>query len=112
MPSKQQGSGSLAILHGKQAVNAFQEVRGNLKALDSAFQQSYLKSHEDAYRSLADLLISQGRLSEAEKVLELLKEAEFNSVSGATVRTIPPIGLTSPEVEAAEGLRSAGLARR
>ena len=37
---KQQGSGSLAILYGKQAVNAFQEVRGNLKALDSHFSRA------------------------------------------------------------------------
>ena len=98
---KQQGSGSLAILHGKQAVNAFQEVRGNLKALDSAFQQSYLKSHEDAYRSLADLLISQGRLSEAEKVLELLKEEEFNRIR-RNGPDKPTIGLTSTEAEAAK----------
>ena len=101
LASKQLGSGPVAILYGKQAVNAFQDVRGNLKALDKTFQQSYLKSHEDTYRTLADLLISVGRLAEAEKVLELLKDAEFNSVVRRNGSNDPPIGLTTAETEAA-----------
>ena len=67
-----QNRSPFAIFYGKQAVNVFQEIRGNIKTLDKESQQSYLRSHEDAYRKLADLLISQGRLGEAEKVLQLL----------------------------------------
>src|SRR5262249_20770968 len=77
-------------------------VRRNLKTLDSAFQDSYLKSHEETYRTLADLLISQGRLSEAEKVLELLKEEEFNRVIRRNGPSDPKIGLTTTEAEAAK----------
>jgi len=76
----QQNESAVAVFYGKQSVNVFQEIRGNIKTLDEESQQSYLKSHEEVYRKLADLLISQGRLEEAEKVLELLKEEEFNRI--------------------------------
>jgi CHAT domain-containing protein/Flp pilus assembly protein TadD len=94
------GDAAVAIFFGKQAVNAFQRVRGDLTALEKTFQESYLTSHEDTYRTLADLLISAGRLAEAEKVLELLKDEEFNRAihrdgPGSTV------GLTKGEAEAA-----------
>jgi len=49
-----------------------------------------LKSHEEIYRKLADLLISQGRLAEAEKVLELLKEEEFNRILRRGIRLSDP----------------------
>jgi len=96
---EQQKNSAVAILYGKQAVNVFQEIRGSIRTLES--RQSYLKSHEDAYRNLADLLISADRLAEAEKVLELLKEEEFNRV----IRSGPndtKVGLTNSEAEAAK----------
>ncbi|HEX4951098.1 MAG TPA: CHAT domain-containing protein [Blastocatellia bacterium] len=67
----------LAVLFGKQAVNVIQGLRSNFSVLDQTFQHSFLKSKEDIYRDLADLLISQGRLPEAEQVIRLLKEEEF-----------------------------------
>ncbi len=68
---------SLAILYGKQAVNIYQEVRSNLRSLDPELQQSFLKTKEQTYRDLADLLIAQGRLPEAEQVIRMLKEDEY-----------------------------------
>ncbi len=67
----------LAILYGKQAINISQEIRNNLRGLDAEAQQSYLKSKEQAYRELADLLIAQGRLPEAEQIIRMLKEEEY-----------------------------------
>ncbi|CAN5552058.1 hypothetical protein BH20ACI3_BH20ACI3_32440 [soil metagenome] len=67
----------LAVFFGKQSVNAYQEIRGNLSSLDRESQQSYLKSKETTYRQLADLLIGQGRLPEAEQVIRILKEEEY-----------------------------------
>jgi CHAT domain-containing protein len=99
---ERQNSSPVAIFYGKQAVNVFQEIRGNIKSLDKESQQSYLKSHEDTYRKLADLLISQGRLAEAEKVLELLKEEEFNRFIRRNGPPDPKIGLTRTEAEAAK----------
>ncbi len=67
----------LAILFGKQAVNAYQEVRQNIRFLERVSQRSFIKSKEQTYRDLADLLISLGRLPEAQQALALLKEEEY-----------------------------------
>ncbi|HYV04536.1 MAG TPA: CHAT domain-containing protein [Blastocatellia bacterium] len=67
----------LGIYFGKQAVNLIQEMRGEFASLDRESQQSFLKINESTYRNLADLLISQGRLPEAEQVIRMLKEEEY-----------------------------------
>jgi CHAT domain-containing protein len=67
----------LATYFGKQAVNVYQEIRGNIRSLDAESQRSFLKSKEETYRTLADLLIAQGRLPEAEQVIRMLKEEEY-----------------------------------
>jgi CHAT domain-containing protein len=67
----------LAIFYGKQGVNTYQEIRRNIQGLDKETQESFLKSKEDIYRQLADLLISEARLPEAQQVLDMLKEEEY-----------------------------------
>ena len=67
----------LAVFFGKQAVNLYQTIRGEITKLDRESQQSFIKSKEDTYRTLADLLIAQGRLPEAEQVINLLKQEEY-----------------------------------
>ena len=67
----------LAVFFGKQAVNLYQEIRSEITGLERESQQSFVKSKEDTYRTLADLLISQGRLPEAEQVIDMLKEEEY-----------------------------------
>ena len=67
----------LAIYFGKQSVNVYQEIRSNIRSLDAESQRSFLKSKEQTYRDLADLLISQGRLPEAEQVIRMLKQEEY-----------------------------------
>jgi CHAT domain-containing protein len=69
----------LAILYGKQAINTYQGIRQNIQTLEKNTQASFLRSKEDVYRELADLLISEGRLPEAQQVLDMLKEEEFNN---------------------------------
>ena len=68
---------SLAIFFGKAAVNNFQQIRSNIRGLDKELRQSFSESKSETYRRLADLLAQQGRLTEAEQVLNLLKEAEY-----------------------------------
>jgi CHAT domain-containing protein len=65
-----------AVFYGKQSVNLYQELRRNIQGLDKEIQKTYLKSVEDSYRYLADIHIAQGRISEAEQVLAMLKEEE------------------------------------
>jgi len=72
-----QSNPRLAIFFGKQAVNLYQDIRRGLQGLEPQLQRTYLATVTDDYRRLADLLIAQGRLAEAEQVLGLLKEEEF-----------------------------------
>ncbi len=71
------GQPRLAILYGKQAVNTVQTIRSGIQGMTPELQQSFLKRNEKPYHELAELLISQGRLTEAEQVLGLLKEDEY-----------------------------------
>lgn len=80
----------LAIFYGKQAINTYQEVRHNIQGLEKETQTSFLKSKEDIYRHLADLLITEGRLPEAQQVLDMLKEEEFiNFIRGRGKKNLP-----------------------
>ncbi len=72
-----QANPRLAIFYGKQAINVYQSIRQDIHTMDKALQKSYLKDKEPIYRRLAELLIAQGRLPEAEQVLNLLKDQEF-----------------------------------
>jgi CHAT domain-containing protein/Tfp pilus assembly protein PilF len=69
---------SLAILFGKQAIDRFQLMRRNIEGLEKEAQKSFLKSKEYYYRDLADLLIGDGRLPEAQQLLDLLKVEEYS----------------------------------
>jgi CHAT domain-containing protein/Tfp pilus assembly protein PilF len=68
-----------AIFYGKQSVNIYQQLRANIKGLDKATRQTYLNTIDDKYRNLADILIAEGRIAEAEQVLEMLKDEEYFS---------------------------------
>ena len=71
------GGARLAVFYGKQAVNAFQEIRANIRRLDQETRRGFVRSTQDTYRVLSDLLVTQGRLPEAQQVLAMLKEEEF-----------------------------------
>ena len=70
---------TVAIFYGKQAVNELQIMRGSLSNSSSQTQGSFASATEvsSVYRTLADLLVSQGRLSEAREVLGMLKDQEL-----------------------------------
>ena len=72
-----QGNPSAAIFFQKQAVNNLQRLRKAISGLEEELQKSFLKSKEGIYRHLADLLIEEGRLPEAQQVLAMLKEEEY-----------------------------------
>ncbi len=69
--------------YGKQAVNVYQEMRSNIQGLERETQQSFIKSNENTYRTLADLVISEGRLPEAEQVINMLKQKSISTSSAA-----------------------------
>jgi CHAT domain-containing protein/tetratricopeptide (TPR) repeat protein len=67
----------LAIVMGKESINLLQEVRGGMQNLDPTLQQGFLQANKSSYRYLANLLAGQGRLAEAQQVLDLQKQDEF-----------------------------------
>ncbi|MCA6597395.1 MAG: tetratricopeptide repeat protein [Pseudanabaena sp. M046S1SP1A06QC] len=68
----------LAILFYKQSVNVTEAIRKDVSKLDQDIQKSYLATVEKTYRNLADLLLKQDRILEAQQVLDLLKVEELS----------------------------------
>ena len=68
----------LAILFYKQSINVREAIRKDISKLDKDIQKSYLATVEKTYRNLADLLLKQDRILEAQQVLDLLKVEELN----------------------------------
>jgi CHAT domain-containing protein/Flp pilus assembly protein TadD len=93
---------TLAIYYGKQSVNLLQQVRNNIQGLDKALQSTFVSSKSVFYHDLADLLIAQGRLPEAQQVLDMLKQQEYaDYVRGGGTDALSPLSLT-PEEEKAQ----------
>ena len=100
----------LSIFYGKQAVNVIQSIRADIQGLNEETRKSFVESKKDTYRRLADILVSQGRLVEAQQVLNLLKDQEFFDYVRRDERAAGPSGradLTSEESEWAERYRGA-----
>ena len=71
---EQQEQPELAIVFYKQSVIVREGIR---QVLERELQESYTETVAGTYRSLADLLLSQDRIYEAQQVLELLKLQEI-----------------------------------
>ena len=72
-----QGRDALAIVFYKQAVNVSEAMRKEMSDLSREQRESYAEKVSDIYRSLADLLLKQDRVIEAQRVLDLLKVQEL-----------------------------------
>ena len=75
---KQQNQIELSIIFYKESVNATEEIRKKLRTLNKEEQKSYLATVEKTYRNLADLLLKQDRILEAQQILDLLKVQELS----------------------------------
>ncbi|MGI0491621.1 CHAT domain-containing protein [Alkalinema pantanalense CENA528] len=97
----QQNQPELAIVFYKQSVNVQEAIRAGIQKLPQDVQESYTQSVADTYRALADLLITQGRVGEAQQVLERLKIQEINEFTRGTrsPQVIRDIELTTHETE-------------
>ncbi|QDC09520.1 CHAT domain-containing protein [Oceanicola sp. D3] len=70
------GQREKAILFGKMAVNAQQEIRALNQGLSDEDTEGLRAEWSRLYRDLADLMIEEGRFSEAQAVLNMEKEQE------------------------------------
>ncbi len=102
---------SVAIGYYKQAVNGIEEFRRGIEGLPPELQNSFLNKvidfkgskTADVYRELAELLISQGRQAEAQKVLDLLKIQEirdFAKDKTDTTKTQLPLNDSEKKIQA------------
>ncbi|MBD2209152.1 tetratricopeptide repeat protein [Nostoc linckia FACHB-104] len=66
----------LAITFYKQSVNVTEDIRRSIRVLPRNLQKSYTDNVAGKYRRLADLLLRQNRLVEAQQILDLLKIQE------------------------------------
>jgi CHAT domain-containing protein/Flp pilus assembly protein TadD len=90
-----------AVFFGKQAVNIIQQERRSIQELGIDLQRSFLTPKEGVYRELAGLLIDQGRLPEAQQVLDLLKQHEYSDyVRGGPTNMLSPLTLSPEEIQA------------
>ena len=80
----QAGAPRLATLLGKWALNALQRQRARLRTLPPEQQAHYLRLWQDSYQQLADQLLNQRRLGEAEQVLALARDAEYHELVRGT----------------------------
>lgn len=69
----------LGISFLKQSVNIFEAIRTEARSLPADLQESYTQTVAGIYRNLADLLLRQNRVLEAQQVLDLLKIQELNN---------------------------------
>ncbi len=75
---KIQNQSELAIIFYKQSVNVTEAIRRDIRGLSDEIQQSYTEKVAENYRNLANLLLKQDRILEAQQVLDLLKVQELD----------------------------------
>lgn len=104
------GHRELAVLLGKQAVQALQLLRRDAAADTLGMEQDFLADKREVYEAVADWLTEDGRLAEALAVLSLLKEQELHEFTrGAGLQLRAGAGPVLP-FTAAEQREQAGWA--
>ena len=89
------GNPRFGVFYGKQSVNDLQILRSNVRGLNKNIQQTFLKSIEYNYRRLADALLAQNRLAEAQQSFNLFKDQQYFDLSSN--KQTAPIALTARE---------------
>ena len=90
----------LAIAIYKRSVNVYESIRTDNEKLPKELQASYVKIIASTYQDLANLLIKQARIPEAQAVLELLKLKEINTYTRDAQLPSKGISFTADEQKA------------
>lgn len=98
-----------AIFYGKQGLNALQSLRARVGGLTSDERRGFVGTRESSYRDVAAWMVRAGRLSEAQHVLDLLKDEEFVTLlrAGAGAAQSGPLALTDRELAVDAGMDEA-----
>lgn len=92
------GKRRLAIFFGKQAITLNQEYRHSITPLEMETQKAFLKGNRATYEQLARLLIQEGRLGEAQEVINFYEDQEFFDLAPSTSDAIKELTLTQREI--------------
>ncbi|SDH02189.1 CHAT domain-containing protein [Propionivibrio dicarboxylicus] len=106
------GNSELGIYFGKLAINIFQSLRENVAKISSSTRRSFFQKKSESYRSLIFMLITQGRLVEAQQVVSMMKEDEYFDFIQKDSRSDPRISravLTDTERRWTQILRDRGV---
>ncbi|MCB1377592.1 MAG: CHAT domain-containing protein [Alphaproteobacteria bacterium] len=104
------GQKANAVLFAKLAVNTHQEIRSLNSGLDERRARTLAREWPNIYYELADLLVEDGRVAEAQFVLDLLKQqelVEFVRRDSASQTTSEQTSLTTREQDTAAALSAA-----
>ncbi|HEX8145594.1 MAG TPA: CHAT domain-containing protein [Pyrinomonadaceae bacterium] len=88
----------LAILFGKKALNSTQDLRQYLKSGDKEVQQNYARRIEERYGMIAEDLFFEGRLAEAQQVINLSRDQEYFDFTRNRGQPVTHLALTAREV--------------
>jgi CHAT domain-containing protein/Tfp pilus assembly protein PilF len=89
----------LAIAFYKRSVQTTETIRQTLRTLPYEQQDSYIQTVATTYRALADLLLKQDRVLEAQQILDLLKVQELKDYLRTVRGTVQPVEFLKPETE-------------
>ena len=89
----------LAIVFYKQSVTTREAIRTDNRTLPQEQQEAYTKTIDYTYRNLADLLLKQDRILEAQQILDLLKVQELSDYLRNVRGTLQPLAFLRPEAE-------------
>jgi CHAT domain-containing protein/tetratricopeptide (TPR) repeat protein len=89
----------LAAVFLKQSVNIYETIRQENRVLDIDLQSSYTETVAETYRQLAAVLLTQGRLPEAQRVLDLLKIEELREFTSQTRASWTSDGISLTPIE-------------
>lgn len=93
----EKGSPELSIVFLKQSINLIESIKTNIKPLPLDLQKTYATTVADDYRYLADLLLQENRILEAQQVLDLLKIQEASEYLREGVENLKPLSILRPE---------------
>lgn len=77
----------LSIILLKESISIVDEARKNIQALGADTEFAYTEEFAEDYRFLADLLLQENRIIEAQRVLDLLKVQELDDYIRGVERT-------------------------
>ncbi|MEO0769685.1 MAG: CHAT domain-containing protein [Cyanobacteria bacterium J06649_4] len=94
---------TLAAILLKQSVSTYEDIRYSNRQLSQELQDSYARTIEGTYRLLADSLLQQDRVLEAQQVLDLLKVQELYAYLRGTPGKRGALSILKPEQEILDG---------